>query len=93
MKCSAKENSDLFYGALGGLGQFGIITRARIALEPAPKMVNCKKKKMLKRKEKYRNKNITTYKVYLFSYISRGIFLNHNIKHFLFRYFFIGEMD
>ncbi|KAJ1692173.1 hypothetical protein LUZ63_008871 [Rhynchospora breviuscula] len=39
MKCSAKENSDLFYAALGGLGQFGIITRARIALEPAPKMV------------------------------------------------------
>ncbi|KAF3340890.1 cytokinin dehydrogenase 4-like protein [Carex littledalei] len=39
VKCSAKENSDLFYGALGGLGQFGIITRARIALEPAPKMV------------------------------------------------------
>ncbi|CAO1947202.1 unnamed protein product [Urochloa humidicola] len=37
--CSPKENSDLFYAALGGLGQFGIITRARIALEPAPKMV------------------------------------------------------
>lgn len=37
--CSPEENSDLFYGALGGLGQFGIITRARIALEPAPKMV------------------------------------------------------
>lgn len=37
--CSPEENSDLFYGALGGLGQFGIITRARIALQPAPKMV------------------------------------------------------
>lgn len=37
--CSPEENSDLFYGALGGLGQFGIITRARIALEPAPRMV------------------------------------------------------
>ncbi|XP_006645310.1 cytokinin dehydrogenase 4 [Oryza brachyantha] len=37
--CSHEENSDLFYAALGGLGQFGIITRARIALEPAPKMV------------------------------------------------------
>ncbi|XP_066307932.1 cytokinin dehydrogenase 4-like [Miscanthus floridulus] len=37
--CSPEDNSDLFYGALGGLGQFGIITRARIALEPAPKMV------------------------------------------------------
>ncbi|XP_072997319.1 cytokinin dehydrogenase 9-like [Typha latifolia] len=37
--CSAEQNSDLFYAVLGGLGQFGIITRARIALEPAPKMV------------------------------------------------------
>ncbi|KAM0954062.1 putative cytokinin dehydrogenase [Dioscorea sansibarensis] len=37
--CSPGENADLFYGALGGLGQFGIITKARIALEPAPKMV------------------------------------------------------
>ncbi|WVZ98288.1 hypothetical protein U9M48_043750, partial [Paspalum notatum var. saurae] len=37
--CSLEQNSDLFHGALGGLGQFGIITRARIALEPAPKMV------------------------------------------------------
>ncbi|XP_064976567.1 cytokinin dehydrogenase 4 isoform X1 [Musa acuminata AAA Group] len=39
LNCSAEENADLFYAALGGLGQFGIITRARIALEPAPKMV------------------------------------------------------
>ncbi|KAH7307715.1 hypothetical protein KP509_22G073500 [Ceratopteris richardii] len=37
--CSEKENSDLFYGALGGLGQFGIITSARIALERAPQRV------------------------------------------------------
>lgn len=37
--CSEKENSDIFYGVLGGLGQFGIITRARIPLAPAPKMV------------------------------------------------------
>jgi cytokinin dehydrogenase len=37
--CSEKENQDLFYGVLGGLGQFGIITRARIALEHAPKRV------------------------------------------------------
>lgn len=35
--CSADKNSELFYGVLGGLGQFGIITRARIALGPAPK--------------------------------------------------------
>jgi cytokinin dehydrogenase len=37
--CSSKENSELYYAVLGGLGQFGIITRARIALEPAPKRV------------------------------------------------------
>ncbi|KAJ0475769.1 putative cytokinin dehydrogenase [Helianthus annuus] len=37
--CTEKKNSDLFYGVLGGLGQFGIITRAHISLEPAPKMV------------------------------------------------------
>ncbi|KAL6337942.1 hypothetical protein AAG906_005407 [Vitis piasezkii] len=32
-------NSELFFAVLGGLGQFGIITRARIVLEPAPKRV------------------------------------------------------
>jgi cytokinin dehydrogenase len=37
--CSEKQNADLFHGVLGGLGQFGIITRARISLGPAPKMV------------------------------------------------------
>ncbi|NP_001347058.1 Cytokinin dehydrogenase 5 precursor [Zea mays] len=37
--CSETENPDLFFGVLGGLGQFGIITRARIALERAPKRV------------------------------------------------------
>ncbi|KAF6163044.1 hypothetical protein GIB67_001372 [Kingdonia uniflora] len=37
--CSKQKNSDLFHGVLGGLGQFGIITRARIALEPAPHRV------------------------------------------------------
>ncbi|CAH8349169.1 unnamed protein product [Eruca vesicaria subsp. sativa] len=39
MTCSEKQNSELFYSILGGLGQFGIITRARIALGPAPHMV------------------------------------------------------
>ncbi|WCJ38998.1 Cytokinin dehydrogenase 6 [Euphorbia peplus] len=39
LNCSEKQNGDLFHGVLGGLGQFGIITRARIALEPAPDMV------------------------------------------------------
>ncbi|KAL6226696.1 hypothetical protein ACLB2K_000657 [Fragaria x ananassa] len=34
--CSSKQTSELFYSALGGLGQVGIITRARIALQPAP---------------------------------------------------------
>ncbi|WCJ35235.1 Cytokinin dehydrogenase 5 [Euphorbia peplus] len=37
--CSEGENSELFHAVLGGLGQFGIITRARIALEPAPQRV------------------------------------------------------
>ncbi|XXG81697.1 hypothetical protein AAC387_Pa09g2271 [Persea americana] len=37
--CSEAENSDLFLAVLGGLGQFGIITRARVLLQPAPDMV------------------------------------------------------
>ncbi|XP_026662638.1 cytokinin dehydrogenase 6-like [Phoenix dactylifera] len=37
--CSEDHEPDLFFAVLGGLGQFGIITRARIALEPAPQMV------------------------------------------------------
>jgi len=37
--CSRDVNSDLFFAALGGLGQFGVITRARTRLEPAPKRV------------------------------------------------------
>ncbi|KAF8393543.1 hypothetical protein HHK36_021787 [Tetracentron sinense] len=37
--CSKHLNSELFYAVLGGLGQFGIIMRARIALEPAPNRV------------------------------------------------------
>lgn len=37
--CSEEENDDLFHGVLGGLGQFGIITRARISLEAAPARV------------------------------------------------------
>ncbi|KAE8666881.1 Cytokinin dehydrogenase 6 [Hibiscus syriacus] len=37
--CSPNNNSDLFFAVLGGLGQFGIITRARIPLETAPKRV------------------------------------------------------
>ncbi|XP_062114882.1 cytokinin dehydrogenase 6-like [Humulus lupulus] len=39
VNCSKEENEDLFHSVLGGLGQFGIITRARISLEPAPAMV------------------------------------------------------
>ncbi|KAK6927224.1 FAD linked oxidase, N-terminal [Dillenia turbinata] len=37
--CSEIRNSELFFAALGGLGQFGIITKARILLEKAPHMV------------------------------------------------------
>jgi len=40
--CSPSDNSDLFFAVLGGLGQFGIITRARIPLQKAPQMVCCK---------------------------------------------------
>ncbi|XP_057960129.1 cytokinin dehydrogenase 7 isoform X2 [Malania oleifera] len=36
--CSETQNPDLFFGVLGGLGQFGIITRARVLLRPAPDM-------------------------------------------------------
>ncbi|XP_015953006.1 cytokinin dehydrogenase 6 [Arachis duranensis] len=39
VNCSKDENGELFHSVLGGLGQFGIITRARILLEPAPTMV------------------------------------------------------
>lgn len=37
--CSGKQNADLFHAVLGGLGQFGIITRAKISLGPAPERV------------------------------------------------------
>ncbi|XP_047308051.1 cytokinin dehydrogenase 3 [Impatiens glandulifera] len=37
--CSKEKHSKLFYAVLGGLGQFGIITRARIPLYKAPKKV------------------------------------------------------
>ncbi|OVA08940.1 FAD linked oxidase [Macleaya cordata] len=37
--CSPSKSSELFYAALGGLGQFGIITSARILLQEAPKRV------------------------------------------------------
>uniref|UniRef100_A0A2P2ITM9 cytokinin dehydrogenase n=1 Tax=Rhizophora mucronata TaxID=61149 RepID=A0A2P2ITM9_RHIMU len=40
VNCSERQNPDLFHSVLGGLGQFGIITRARISLEPAPTKVN-----------------------------------------------------
>ncbi|KAM0896297.1 hypothetical protein ACQ4PT_023304 [Festuca glaucescens] len=37
--CSPAESPDLFFAVLGGLGQFGIITRARILLQDAPPKV------------------------------------------------------
>lgn len=36
LTCSKEMNSELFFAVLGGLGQFGIITRARIVLDKAP---------------------------------------------------------
>lgn len=43
MTCSRNKNPELFFGVLGGLGQFGIITRARIVLEKAPTRVSITK--------------------------------------------------
>lgn len=40
VNCSREQNEDLFHSVLGGLSQFGIITRARISLEVAPARVN-----------------------------------------------------
>ncbi|TYK10080.1 cytokinin dehydrogenase 4 [Cucumis melo var. makuwa] len=40
LTCSPTNNPELFYSVLGGLGQFGIITRARIALAPTPTRVS-----------------------------------------------------
>lgn len=40
MTCSPTQRSDLFYAVLGGLGQFGIITSARVVLQDAPKKVS-----------------------------------------------------
>ncbi|KAL9233798.1 hypothetical protein vseg_008747 [Gypsophila vaccaria] len=39
LNCSKNQNAELFHSVLGGLGQFGIITKARISLQPAPTMV------------------------------------------------------
>jgi hypothetical protein len=39
VECSATEHRDVFEAALAGLGQFGVITRASIALVAAPQMV------------------------------------------------------
>ncbi|PIN02728.1 Proteins containing the FAD binding domain [Handroanthus impetiginosus] len=39
MTCSRNRNPEVFFGVIGGLGQFGIITRARIVLEEAPTRV------------------------------------------------------
>ncbi|PIN10048.1 Proteins containing the FAD binding domain [Handroanthus impetiginosus] len=36
LTCTEDMNSELFFAVLGGLGQFGIITRARIVLHKAP---------------------------------------------------------
>ena len=36
VRCSAERNSDLFEAVLGGLGRFGVITRAVLDLVPAP---------------------------------------------------------
>ncbi|KAH9763002.1 cytokinin dehydrogenase 3 [Citrus sinensis] len=37
--CTSQKDTELFYAVLGGLGQFGLITRARIVLGPAKERV------------------------------------------------------
>jgi len=37
--CSASKQLELFFVVLGSLGQFGIITKARILLVPTPQKV------------------------------------------------------
>ncbi|NUS72642.1 MAG: FAD-binding protein [Corynebacteriales bacterium] len=37
-RCSPSENSDLFHAVLGGQGQFGVMTRAKLDLVPAKQM-------------------------------------------------------
>lgn len=39
VRCSPNRHADLFDAVLGGLGQFGLIVRARLAAVPAPAMV------------------------------------------------------
>lgn len=39
MECTPTRNGRLFFAVLGGLGQFGVITKARIVLEKAPQRV------------------------------------------------------
>ena len=39
MECSPTKHAELFFAVLGGLGQFGVITKARIVVEPAPQRV------------------------------------------------------
>jgi cytokinin dehydrogenase len=36
LRCSADDRADLFHAVVGGLGQFAIIVRARILVEPVP---------------------------------------------------------
>lgn len=40
--CSPVDSPELFYAVLGGFGQFGVITRVHIPLQPAPHMVRLK---------------------------------------------------
>lgn len=39
VRCSPNHNSDLFHALLGGMGQCGLVVRARIQLQPAPSHV------------------------------------------------------
>ncbi len=39
VECSPERNDDLFEAVLGGLGQYGIVVRAKLKLVPAPQLV------------------------------------------------------
>ncbi|XP_057960128.1 cytokinin dehydrogenase 7 isoform X1 [Malania oleifera] len=78
--CSETQNPDLFFGVLGGLGQFGIITRARVLLRPAPDMVRWIRLVYVEFDEFTKNAEflIVQPNVESFDYIEGFVFVNNN---------------
>lgn len=80
MRCSRTRNRELFFGVLGGLGQFGIITRARIILDKAPKRVSiygyiCNEINIIYRLINNFDKFLKTFLLIMHIYIIASIFL------------------